>query len=78
MISDYNNGLLNNSVVRYIIENANKNNIKVLVDPKRNDYIKFKDSFLIKPNKKDAEYFCKFIIKTDLDILKASKHFCNQ
>ena len=78
VISDYNNGLLNHSVVRYIIENANKNNIKVLVDPKRNDYNKFKDSFLIKPNKKDAEYFCKFIIETDLDILKASKHFCHQ
>lgn len=50
IISDYNKGLCNKELCQWIISYANQNNIKVFVDPKENDWDKFKGAFLIKPN----------------------------
>lgn len=63
IISDYNKGLLTNSLINKIITIAKKNNIKVLVDPKTPPFIKYSGAYLIKPNKKEAA------LETGIDIL---------
>jgi D-beta-D-heptose 7-phosphate kinase / D-beta-D-heptose 1-phosphate adenosyltransferase len=78
VISDYNNGFLIKNFVEYVIDTAYNNNIPVLVDPKKDNYYKFTNSYLIKPNKKDAEFFCNFKINNNVDLIRASKHFCNK
>ena len=54
LLSDYGKGLLTFDLTKEIINIANKNNIKVLIDPKGKDYSKYKNSFLLTPNKKEA------------------------
>ncbi len=54
VLSDYAKGVLSESLCKRVIKLANENNIKIIVDPKGNDFKKFKNAFLIKPNKKEA------------------------
>ena len=54
ILSDYGKGVLTDTLCQNIIELANKNNIKVLVDPKGNDFLKYKGAYLLTPNKKEA------------------------
>jgi D-beta-D-heptose 7-phosphate kinase/D-beta-D-heptose 1-phosphate adenosyltransferase len=57
IISDYNKGMITNDLCSKIINECNKKGIKVLVDPKGNDFKKYKNSFLIKPNNKELENY---------------------
>lgn len=50
VFSDYNKGFCNPLLCAAVIAYANQNNIKVLVDPKKNDWFKYKNAYLIKPN----------------------------
>lgn len=54
IISDYNKGLLSETLVQRLITKANKENKKVLVDPKGKNYQKYKNATLLTPNKKEA------------------------
>lgn len=51
ILQDYGKGLLTNRVIRFIMQESHKKNIKVYIDPKKNKY--FRDAWLIKPNKKE-------------------------
>jgi rfaE bifunctional protein kinase chain/domain len=53
ILSDYNKGLLTQSLSLKIIEVCNEQQKKVIVDPKGLDYTKYKGSFIIKPNRKE-------------------------
>ena len=53
ILSDYNKGLLTNSLSLKIIETCNLLGKKIIVDPKGLDYSKYKGSFIIKPNRKE-------------------------
>ncbi|MDB2613633.1 bifunctional ADP-heptose synthase [Chlamydiales bacterium] len=58
-LSDYNKGFLTDSLICFIIEEAKKWNIPVVVDPKGSDYRKYAGCSVIKPNLKeviDASY----------------------
>ena len=55
LISDYAKGLLSSSLTQDIISLAKKESKMVLVDPKGQDYSKYKGAFLIKPNRKELE-----------------------
>jgi D-beta-D-heptose 7-phosphate kinase/D-beta-D-heptose 1-phosphate adenosyltransferase len=55
LLSDYAKGLLTASVTQKIIALAHQFNKKVLIDPKGNDYSKYKGAFLVKPNRKELE-----------------------
>ena len=55
LLSDYAKGVLTKELVEKIILHANKKDIKVLVDPKGDDYTKYKGAYLLTPNKKEAE-----------------------
>nr|WP_294895316.1 D-glycero-beta-D-manno-heptose-7-phosphate kinase [uncultured Pedobacter sp.] len=53
IISDYNKGLLTPLLTQNIINYAKSVNKKVVVDPKGIDYSKYKNAYLIKPNRKE-------------------------
>jgi D-beta-D-heptose 7-phosphate kinase/D-beta-D-heptose 1-phosphate adenosyltransferase len=54
ILSDYGKGVLRDELCQGIITLAAKHNIKVLVDPKGSDFSKYKGSYLLTPNKKEA------------------------
>src|SRR3989344_1068233 len=55
ILSDYAKGVVTSSLAKKIIEMAGERKIKVLVDPVPETFEKFRDAYLIKPNKKEAE-----------------------
>ncbi len=54
VLSDYAKGVLTDSVVRHIISYGKAQNKKVIVDPKVDDFNKYKGAFLLTPNKSEA------------------------
>ncbi|MDG1847635.1 MAG: D-glycero-beta-D-manno-heptose 1-phosphate adenylyltransferase, partial [Candidatus Marinimicrobia bacterium] len=68
LLSDYGKGVLTNQLTQSLIGVAKKYNKKVLVDPKGSEYLKYKDAFLLTPNKKEASLATKIDI-TDEDSL---------
>ena len=78
ILSDYNKGLLNKNVCQSIITAAKQRNITVLVDPKGNDFSKYKGATAISPNRSE-------MVKAtgcnpnDIDqLLNASRSFLTQ
>ena len=54
VLSDYNKGLFVKELTKEIISFANSLNIKVLVDPKGEDYSKYYGAYLLTPNRAEA------------------------
>jgi D-beta-D-heptose 7-phosphate kinase/D-beta-D-heptose 1-phosphate adenosyltransferase len=54
LLSDYGKGVLTFSLTKSLISVANQFNKRILVDPKGLDYSKYKNAFLLTPNKKEA------------------------
>jgi len=54
LLSDYNKGVITNSLVHEIVQLAAKHQIKILVDPKTPPFSKYKGVNIIKPNRKEA------------------------
>jgi D-beta-D-heptose 7-phosphate kinase/D-beta-D-heptose 1-phosphate adenosyltransferase len=71
LLSDYGKGVLTESLTKNIISLA-KNRL-VLVDPKGNDYSKYKGATLITPNKKEASLATKIDIVDEESLHKAGK-----
>jgi len=71
ILSDYGKGVLTTSLCQQVISLANKNGVKVLVDPKGSDFSKYKGSYLLTPNKKEAMLASKIEIK-DEESLRAA------
>jgi rfaE bifunctional protein kinase chain/domain len=53
IIQDYNKGLLTKSLIGFIMNFANTNNITVTVDPKKDNFFAYKNVSLFKPNLKE-------------------------
>ncbi|MCK5294026.1 MAG: D-glycero-beta-D-manno-heptose 1-phosphate adenylyltransferase, partial [Arcobacteraceae bacterium] len=62
LVSDYGKGVITTELMNKIIFIANGSNTKVLVDPKGDDYSKYRGAYLLTPNKKEAQ------IVTNVDI----------
>lgn len=71
ILSDYGKGVLTTNLTKEIIKIANKNNIKILVDPKGKDYSKYKGSYTLTPNKKEAMEATNIDIKDEKSLIKA-------
>ena len=71
LLSDYGKGVLTIKLTQSLITIANKNNKKVLVDPKGLDYSKYRGSYLLTPNKKEASEATKINITDDASLTKA-------
>ena len=54
ILSDYGKGLLTENLTQSLISIGNEENTKVLVDPKGFEYKKYKNAYLLTPNKKEA------------------------
>ncbi|MFN3412358.1 MAG: D-glycero-beta-D-manno-heptose-7-phosphate kinase, partial [Exilispira sp.] len=79
IISDYAKGFCTESLCQNIIKIANNNNIRVMIDPKKNNWSKYKNSFLINPNLKELSDFAGFDIKNeDNEIEKVLNNIYNQ
>ena len=53
-ISDYKKGFLSKKLLSFIINIANSKKIPTIVDPKGDDFLKYQNAYLIKPNLKEA------------------------
>lgn len=65
ILSDYAKGFITKNIAESTIKLAKKKNIKVLVDPSLGVSYKYKNAFLIKPNKKEAEHIISKSIASD-------------
>ncbi|MGD9971102.1 MAG: D-glycero-beta-D-manno-heptose-7-phosphate kinase [Sulfuricurvum sp.] len=63
IISDYAKGVLTANLTQQVISLANQHGIKVLVDPKGENYAKYHGAYLLTPNKKEAS------LATGIDIV---------
>ena len=74
VLSDYGKGLCSERVTQRIIKAANSRDKKVIIDPKGLNYAKYKDAFIIKPNKKELGEAAKMErIKNIGDVQEAAK-----
>ncbi len=71
LLSDYGKGVLTTELTKKLIDLANKNNKKVLVDPKGLDYSKYSGAYLLTPNKKEAQEASGIVIKDGTSLVKA-------
>jgi len=55
ILQDYNKGVLTKNLIKKVSEFADKNKLKILVDPKFENFFEFKNVYLFKPNKKELE-----------------------
>ena len=78
ILSDYGKGVLTTNLTKEIIKISNKNNIKVLVDPKGKDYSKYKGSYTLTPNKKEAMEATNIYIKDESSLIEALKSLKTQ
>ncbi len=73
ILSDYAKGVLTTFVCREIISYANNLNKLIFIDPKGEDYNKYKNATLLTPNKKEAQEATKLQIKDEKSLEKAIK-----
>lgn len=55
IISDYAKGVCTEGVMKFVLNWAKQNAVKILIDPKGSDWSKYEGAFLIKPNVKELE-----------------------
>lgn len=80
LLSDYGKGIFSFKLTQSLISISNKNNIKILIDPKGLDYSKYKGAYLLTPNKKEASQATNIEIIDDNTLNKALlqlKEDCN-
>ncbi|MFD0792277.1 D-glycero-beta-D-manno-heptose-7-phosphate kinase [Mucilaginibacter litoreus] len=53
ILSDYNKGLFSPDLTQQLIDEANAQGKKVIIDPKGLNYLKYKGAYIIKPNRKE-------------------------
>lgn len=73
VISDYNKGLLTVENTKKMIEIANKNNVKTLIDVKEPKYEKYKNAYLIKPNLDELNQITGMKVDSEEQILEAAR-----
>lgn len=69
ILSDYAKGLLSEAICQQIIKTCNKQKIRVLVDPKGSNYVKYAGATALTPNKKETAEACG-ISPQDADLIK--------
>ncbi|MCX6160576.1 MAG: D-glycero-beta-D-manno-heptose-7-phosphate kinase [Ignavibacteriae bacterium] len=55
ILQDYNKGVLTKSSINKIISFAKREKMKILVDPKFDNFFEYRDVYLFKPNRKELE-----------------------
>ena len=78
LLADYGKGVLTKDFTEKIISYANKNNVKVIVDPFGDDYSKYEGAYLIIPNKDEAAIATEIDIDNSDRLLDALKEIKNK
>lgn len=73
ILEDYNKGVLTEKIIRYVIEQANKFDKIITVDPKFKNFLNYKNVTVFKPNIKETEEALAVSIGSDDDLVKAGK-----
>ena len=74
ILSDYGKGVLTDSLMSTIIKKARAKKIPVLVDPKGNDYSKYKGATLLTPNRNELHQATGMPTGSDQQIVEAGNH----
>jgi rfaE bifunctional protein kinase chain/domain len=72
VFSDYNKGLFSSALTQRLITAAKKTDKPVIVDPKGNDYRKYKGAYIIKPNRQELAVAANVGNINSMDGLKAA------
>ena len=78
ILQDYNKGLLTKSLIKKVIDFSAKKKIKILVDPKFENFFEYKNAFVFKPNKKELEDAIGKKAKTDDELKKVCRELINK
>lgn len=78
ILSDYAKGVLRADVIRAVIDHAAQNNIPVIVDPKGNDYSRYKGAFAVTPNRKELGEITGLPVTSDDDVVAAARALMQQ
>lgn len=78
LLQDYNKGVLTKNLIHKVIKFSGEKNVKVLVDPKFENFFEYKNVFVFKPNRKELEDAFGRIAKTDDDLLNICKELINK
>lgn len=70
VVSDYAKGLVSDELALKILEEAGRRGIKVLADPVPDTFGKFRGSYLIKPNRREAEFIAGMKLENDFSNIK--------
>lgn len=74
LVSDYAKGTVSDELLSEVFSVANKNGIRVLIDPKRADWSAYSGAFLISPNLKELSLaFGKTVANEDNAVVDASR-----
>ncbi|MBI1300823.1 MAG: D-glycero-beta-D-manno-heptose-7-phosphate kinase [Alphaproteobacteria bacterium] len=74
VLSDYGKGLLTEYLIQSLIKKAKKYDVTVLVDPKGQDYSKYRGADIVTPNKKElSESTTGMAVETDDQVIKAAQ-----
>lgn len=73
ILSDYNKGLLTETVCQQVIAGAQARGIPVIVDPKGREYGKYRGATLITPNRKEAADAVGFVLDSEAAMLRAGE-----
>ncbi len=74
LISDYAKGVLTDELLAQVFNIANHHNVLSIVDPKGNNYAKYKGASIIKPNKKEATEASGISINNRADLERAAAY----
>src|SRR5260370_15532775 len=72
ILSDYAKGVLTPGMCAAVINDANNQHKRVLVDPKGHDFSKYKGAFLLTPNKKELAEAAHMPVQNETEIRKAA------
>jgi len=71
VLSDYDKGVLTDELCQGIIKLSKSHGIKVVVDPKGNDFSKYRGAYLLTPNKKEAMLAVNIEINSEVTLKEA-------
>lgn len=74
VISDYNKGVVNPESTAFIVTEAKKNKIPVIIDPKKKDWDMYKGATLVTPNLKEFREICNRLQLDDEDLVGSGKY----
>lgn len=75
LLQDYNKGVLSKHVIKHTLDLATKNNILTAVDPKKRNFLAFKNVNLFKPNLKEVQDQLPFEIRPNIEDLDKADAF---